>query len=80
MTRGDINIIAEQVVASVVAGLHVSRWLTVKEACEYAKIKRDTLMRWLDEGYVYGSKRSGKWIIDRTSIDSFYNQDRLQIS
>ena len=57
----------------------VSRWLTIKEACEYARIKRDTLMKWLDEGYIYGSKRSGKWIVDRKSIDNYYNEERLQI-
>ena len=79
MTRTEIDIIAERVAITVMENFNVSRWLTIKEACQYGKIKRDTLMKWIDEGYIYGSKRSGKWIVDRQSIDDFYNQERLQI-
>ena len=77
MTNTELDILAEKLAAHLAGELHVSRWLTVKEACEYAKIKRDTLMKWVNEGYIYGNKRSGKWIIDRDSIDSYYNSERL---
>ncbi len=77
MTRSDLKILAENLAAEISARIHVPRWLDIKQACQYANIKRDTLMKWVDEGYVYGHKRSGKWIIDRDSIDNFYNQDRL---
>lgn len=53
------------------------RWLTVKEAMDYAKVKsRSTLMKWIDAGYIYAHKRTGEWIIDRNSIDDWYNSER----
>lgn len=53
----------------------VPRWLNIDQACRYADIKRDTMMEWIDRGYIYAHERSGEWIVDRESIDSFYNQD-----
>lgn len=79
MNRIEINTVAEQILSVVMAGLHLSRWLTIAEACQYSKVKRETLMKWIDEGHVYASKTSGKWIIDRTSIDDYFNKDRLQL-
>jgi len=55
----------------------IGRWLTMAEATEYAKIKSKTMKKWLDEGYIYGFKRSGQWIIDRQSIDDWYLSDKL---
>ena len=51
------------------------KWLTVKEACAYAKVKQDVMMRWIKEGHIYAIKK-GKWLIDRESIDDFYNSER----
>lgn len=65
--------IAQQPAASVCFG----RWLTLKEAMAYAKVKsRDTIMKWIDEGFVYAFKRSGEWIVDRESIDDWFLSER----
>ena len=43
------------------------------EALEYARIRsKATMLKWLNNGFVYGFKRSGTWIIDRESIDKWY--------
>ena len=56
----------------------IGRWLTMEEAVKYAGIKtKKTMKKWLDEGYIYGHKRSGSWIIDRQSIDDWYLSDKL---
>ena len=44
-------------------------YLTLKEACEYARVCKSTMRRWLEEGYVVGHREKGKWIISRQSID-----------
>lgn len=56
------------------------RWMTMDEAKEYARVKsKNTLKSWIRKGKIYGYKRSarGDWIIDRESIDAFYNSWRL---
>ena len=54
------------------------RWLTLKEAMEYAKVKSsNTILKWIDEGYIYGHKRSGHWIIDRQSIDDWFLSEKI---
>ena len=54
------------------------RWLTKEEAINYAKVSWNTLKKWIRQGHIYGFRRSGKgcWIIDRQSIDQFYDQER----
>ena len=48
------NMIAEEVECIISASSRVGRWLTFREAMEYAKVKSPTTMRkWIDEGYVY---------------------------
>jgi excisionase family DNA binding protein len=56
--------------------LVTARWLTIAEACEYARKSVNTLKRYIIEGKIYGSKQGGEWIVDRESIDSFYGEDR----
>jgi len=53
----------------------IARWLKVKEACRYARMSRNTLMRYVRNGDICGTKRCGFWIIDRESIDKFYSED-----
>ena len=54
------------------------RWLTMKEALDYAKVKSvKTLKMWIEKGYIYGHKRTGNWIIDRQSIDDWYSSDNF---
>lgn len=73
LPQSDIVAIAKQVISLMSAESRPGRWLTLKEAMVYAKVKsRDTIMKWIDEGYIYAFKRSGEWVVDRESIDSWY--------
>jgi hypothetical protein len=48
----------------------------MSQALDYARIKsKNTMLKWVKEGLVYGFKRSGTWIIDRDSIDKWYTSE-----
>ncbi len=67
------ELIASQVEASILSKTVPGRWLTLKEAMAYAKVGSvNTIKKWIEEGYIYGHKRSGKWIVDRESIDNWF--------
>ena len=54
----------------------IGRWLTMKEAMTYAKVKSvNPIRKWIVEGHIYAHKRTGSWIIDRQSIDDWYLAD-----
>jgi hypothetical protein len=77
----DITALADQVARMVAdrlaAGCAPGRWLTLKEAMAYAKVRsRDTMMRWIDQGFIYAFRRSGEWIVDRESIDAWFLSER----
>lgn len=77
LTNKQIEALAEEL-KRVIQFEPIGRWLTMGEAKEYAKVKSvKTIKKWLDEGYIYGHKRSGSWIIDRQSIDDWYLSDKL---
>lgn len=50
------------------------RWLTIKEACLYAKMSKNTLMKCVRCDEIKATKRGGKWIVDRQSIDAYYEE------
>lgn len=56
-----------------------ARWLTMDEAVIYAKTSMHKLRSWVDEGYIYGFKRTGRYVVDRESIDTWYNSERIDI-
>jgi len=71
------NVIAKEVGAVISAQSNSSRWLSLREAMEYAKVKSvNTIKNWINEGYIYGFRRSGEWIIDRESIDDWYESEK----
>jgi len=76
LTDKEIKALAEEL-KRIIPIEPIGRWLNMAEATEYAKIKSKTMKKWLDEGYIYGFKRSGQWIIDRQSIDDWYLSDKL---
>jgi predicted site-specific integrase-resolvase len=51
------------------------KWLSLPEACAYARRSRNTLLRHIREGKIIASKPDGRWIVDRESIDSFYQPE-----
>jgi excisionase family DNA binding protein len=56
------------------------KWLTLAEACIYARKSRNTLLDLIKEGRIYGTKaEGGEWIIDRETIDAHYNEERLAL-
>ena len=73
------ELVAEKILSQSRLNQTASRWLKVKEAAEYAKVSRRKLMTWIDEGYIYGFKRTGEWIVDRESIDQWYSSERIEI-
>ncbi|MCI4625029.1 MAG: helix-turn-helix domain-containing protein [Candidatus Magnetoovum sp. WYHC-5] len=58
--------------------LQTMKWLTLQEACVYARVSENTLSGLVKDGHIYGRLVGGKWIIDRQSIDDYYNAERWQ--
>jgi len=66
----------QQIIERIDRLLDISqRWLTISEACQYSKMSKNTLKSVIDSGGIFASKRGGKWIVDRTSIDKYYLYD-----
>jgi len=55
------------------------RWLSMREACLYSKMSKNTLMECINENEIKAVKRRGKWIVDRQSIDSYYADDEAEV-
>ena len=61
------------------------RWLSITDATStkqrkgYTSMSERTLTDYIKDGRIYGTKKGGKWYIDRMSIDDFMNQDRAEI-
>lgn len=69
----------EEAIKSIDRLMNISqRWLTVQEACRYAKMSRTTLMECVNSGDIKGSRRRGKWIVDRLSIDTYYQDTEFE--
>lgn len=82
MNDADITALSKSITIAIAERMGVqpvySKWLTVSEAMLYAEVKsRKTILAWINEGYIYAFRRTGSWIIDRESIDKWYNKDRF---
>ena len=55
------------------------RWLSVTQTCKYSGMSDKTLMRHVLNGRIYGSKKGGKWYIDRFSVDAFFLNDHIYV-
>lgn len=53
----------------------IGRWLSMPKACKYSEMSKNTLMKCIKNGDIKASKRRGKWIVDRRSIDKYYEAD-----
>lgn len=53
------------------------RWLGLKQACAYASMSENTLLAHVRAGDIYGTKKIGKWYIDRHSIDVFFEEEKI---
>ena len=55
------------------------RWLSLKQACTYASMSENTLLSRIHKGDVYGTKKVGKWYVDRESIDLFFEAEKIEV-
>ncbi len=58
------------------ARLNCMKWLTLHEACIYARRSSNTIKKLVLEGKIYASKKGGEWIVDRESIDRYFYTER----
>lgn len=64
----------------IIPFLGTMKWLSLDEACLYARKSRNTILDLIKEGKIYGTKaEGGEWIVDRESIDAYYNEERLAL-
>ena len=64
----------------VIPFLGSMKWLSLDEACMYARKSRNTILDLIKEGSIYGTKADGgEWIVDRATIDAHYNEERLAL-
>lgn len=55
--------------------LSALKWLTLPEACIYARMSKNTLKKYLENGHFSGERLdSGHWRIDRESIDGYFGE------
>lgn len=54
---------------------------SLAEVCLYARKSKNTLLKLISQNEIYGTKpdNSGDYIIDRESIDGYYNRERDNI-
>ena len=77
LNHTEIEQLADIISKRILEAQPLRRWLTLSEAMRYAKVKsRDTIRRWIDEGYIYAHKRTGQWIVDRESIDDWFGSQK----
>ena len=55
------------------------RWLGLRQACQYASMSENTLLAHVRAGDIYGSKKVGKWYVDKKSIDAFFETEKMFI-
>ena len=69
----------------IIPFLGTMKWLSLDEACIYARKSRNTILELIIKGdkkgnMIYGTKGGGgEWIVDRESIDAYYNEERLAL-
>ncbi len=59
------------------SNLTEARWLKLRTACNYAQMGKEKMLYYVETGRIYGTMKTGKWIIDRLSIDAFLLEDKL---
>lgn len=47
------------------------QWMTTKEVCEYIKVSRQTLMRYINQQDFPGYKHGRDWRFDRKEVDAW---------
>ena len=55
------------------------RWMDLVRAARYVDLSTKTLMKYVRLGVIYGTRKGGKWILDRESIDSWLEEDKIRM-
>jgi len=71
----DIKKISDSIIGQMEDLIVLGRWLSMPKACKYSEMSKNTLIRCIKNGDIKASKRRGKWIVDRRSIDKYYEAD-----
>ncbi|MBI9077848.1 MAG: helix-turn-helix domain-containing protein [Desulfatibacillum sp.] len=82
MNHTDLERLADMVAARILAETRAAsapkRWMTVAETMAYVSLKsKKTIRMWINEGYVYAHRTTGKWLIDRESVDSWLEENKV---
>ena len=56
------------------------RWMSLSEVEKYISMCSKTLLKLVRSGEVYGTRKNGKWYIDRESLDAYFNEDRIMLA
>jgi len=56
------------------------RWLDMRQASKYCSMHRQTLVRHVLAGEIYGTQKGGKWYVDRLSIDAWMSADTIEVA
>lgn len=75
LTNSDIKSLAALIANNIVEIDVMGRWLSMSKACKYSEMSKNTLMECIKTGDIKASKNRGKWIVDRQSIDKYYESD-----
>ena len=56
--------------------LKTMKWIGLNDACFYSRRSITTIKKLISENKIYGAKKGGEWVVDRESIDAYYNYER----
>ena len=78
LSHQEIKILADMI-SKEIGPIMDKRWLTIKEACSYARMSENVMRECISNGEILASrKRPGKIIVDRLSIDEYYGNDIIE--
>ena len=68
----------KKILSSLIPYLSTMKWLSLQEACIYARKSRNTILELIKTGKIYGTKPEGMgdYVVDRESIDKFFDIER----
>ena len=72
LSQADIAAIADELFKRLDKRDHPPRWLLFSEAMVYARASKNTLVAMIKDGRIRATKRGGNWIVDKNSIDEYY--------
>ncbi len=53
-----------------------NKWMTMEEICEYLKVRRETVLKWIKNNNLPAHKAGRLWRFDITEIDDWIKLDQ----